>query len=201
MRMDEVKYWDGVASSITKDGAVRDNWLKRQFIGQFLLKCNWCGERVLEIGTGCGASAAMVGVACGRTWDYTGTELSPLFGSIARENFGLNVIQADVLSLPEGPFTRIIALDSLEHVRRDDREQGYRNIAERLAPGGLLLINMPCHRSSHDEDFDHGFDLVDLARLEAEGLRLSKYDRYQIAYGGGRRDYAFVGMVKPVAKA
>jgi SAM-dependent methyltransferase len=195
MRQSEAAYWDGVADAVIEGGGIRDNWLKRQLLGQFLLKCNWTSEKVLEIGVGCGASALMLQMACGNTWKYVGTDLSPKFVSMGKE-MGLNVVQADVLGLPEGQFTRIIALDSLEHVRPEDRFEGYKNIAARLVKGGLLFINMPYARSLHEDEFDHGIDLSDLVALEQAGLFLQKYDYYEIQYQNYRRGYAFAVMGK-----
>jgi SAM-dependent methyltransferase len=196
MRPAEADYWDKVAESTTEGEALYDNWLKRQVLSQFLFKCTWSGQKVLEIGVGNGVSAATLALACGRMWSYIGTDLSPKFAKSAKDRFRLNVVQADVLCLPEGEFTRILALDSLEHVRPEDRPQGYKEIAKRLAPGGLLFINMPRNRSLHEDEFDHGIDLSDLMMLEKEGLTLHKYDQYDIQYKNYRRDYAFAVMKK-----
>jgi SAM-dependent methyltransferase len=196
MRQTEVDYWDQVAEKTAPEpGMVYDNWLKRRVLAQLLLKCDWIKQKVLEIGVGNGVSACMLAMSCGRMWDYIGTDLSPKFMASA-ENFGLKMVQADVLSLPEGQFTRILALDSLEHVRPEDRPEGYRNIAERLSPQGLLFINMPKNMSLHEDEFDHGIDVSDVAMLEKCGLTLREYKQYDIQYGNYRRDYAFVVMTK-----
>ena len=196
MREGEQEYWDGVADQVVRpDGGIYDNWLKRRFIGQFLLKCEWTGQKVLEIGVGCGASAALLSFSCGNQWSYIGTDVSLKFAKAAGR-FGLKVIQADVLSLPEGEFTRIVALDSLEHVHPLDRDKGYEEIAKRLAKGGLLLINLPVDVSSHDEKFDHGIGLQDLLSLEEKGLILQKYERYSIHYEKYLRNYAFAVMTR-----
>jgi SAM-dependent methyltransferase len=195
MRATEVSYWDSVAEQTAGETSVYDNWLKRQLLGQFLLKCQWSGQKVLEIGVGNGVTAAMLALACGRAWEYIGTEMSPKFIK-AVEKFRLNVVHADVLSLPEGSFTRIIALDSLEHVRLEDRPAGYSAIAERLAPGGLLFINMPRNESRHIDEFDHGIGISDLAMLEERGLTLRKYDQYKISYPDHVREYAFAVLTK-----
>jgi SAM-dependent methyltransferase len=197
MRQTEIDYWDKVATDVWRPAkrGFLDNWLKRRIIAQFLLKSEWSGQKVLEIGVGCGATAALLALSCGRNWEYTGTDLSPKFIEAAG-NFNLKVVQADVLSLPPGPFTRIVALDSLEHVRPEDRPEGYANIAERLAPEGLLFINMPHDRSLHKDEFDHGIDLTDLALLEDVGLKLLKYELYQVQYDTYLRTYGFVVMGK-----
>ena len=196
MRQAEADYWDTVAEATTPDGAVYDNWLKRQMLAQFLLKCQWSGQKVLEIGVGNGVSAATLALSCGRMWEYIGTDLSPKFVTSASERFRLNVVQADVLSLPKGEFTRILALDSLEHVRLEDRPQGYKEIAGRLSKGGLMFINMPRNRSLHKDEFDHGISIRDLVMLEDEGLTLHEYKQYDIQYAKYRRDYAFAVLKK-----
>ena len=193
MRAREIEYWDAVAGKIAEKG-IRDNWIKRQFLAQFLFKCTWTGEKVLEIGVGCGVSAAMLATSCGMNWEYIGTELSPHFAKMAKEHFGLHVVQGDVLSLPEGKFTRIIALDSLEHVRQEEREQGYRNIADRMEPGALLFLNVPFERSLHEDEFDHGFGMIDFVKLCDSGMILKKYENYGIKYGNYARNYAFAVM-------
>jgi len=195
MREGEPAYWDSVAEKVSHRSGFYDNWSKRRLLGQWLLKCGWGNQKVLEIGVGAGATAALLALSCGNRWDYIGTDVSPKFIMIARQ-FGLNVIQADVLHLPEGEFTRILALDSLEHVHPDDREEGYKNVASRLAKDGLLFINMPHNRSLHDDQFDHGIELGDLVRLEGFGLRLHKYEYYEVAYLDCLRGYGFVVMTK-----
>lgn len=196
MREREIAYWEGIAEEVTEDGKIRDNFAKREVLMRFLSKVTWTGKRVLEIGVGAGVSAGALMVCCGGKWDYIGTDLSPKFAEAARKAFLLNVVQADVLSLPAGPFDRIMALDSLEHVRPEDRLSGYRAIAERLVDGGLLLINMPCNRSLHDDEFDHGFNLRDIADLEVAGLTLQKYELYEYYINGKQRLSAFVTMHK-----
>lgn|SRR5574341_72087 len=198
MRPTEVEYWDKIAEQVCRPGekGFYDNWLKRRIIGQFLLKSEWSGKKVLEIGVGCGATAALLALACGRNWEYIGTDLSPKFADAVKSIFNLKVVQADVLNLPDGKFDRIVALDSLEHVRPEDRPQGYRNIAERMADDGMLFINMPYNRSLHKEEFDHGIDLRDLAMLEDVGVKLCKYELYQVQYADYLRTYGFAVLGK-----
>jgi SAM-dependent methyltransferase len=198
MRQAEADYWDKVAEAVTVgQDAISDNWEKRQILAQYLLKCRWSGQRVLEIGVGHGVTAATLALSCGRMWQYIGTDLSLKFAESAKRMFKLHVVQADVLSLPAGSFTRILALDSLEHVRPEDRPDGYKAIAERLERGGLLFINLPITESKHEDEFDHGIGLQDLVMLEKSGLRLHKYDHYAIRYGPDHlREYAFAVLKK-----
>ena len=195
MREGEPAYWDGVAEKIDRGQGFYDNWSKRRILAQWLLKCSWGGQTVLEIGVGAGATATLLALSCGNRWDYIGTDVSPRFRDMAGR-FGLNVVEGDVLSLPNGEFTRILALDSLEHVHPDDREEGYRNIAARLAPQGLMFINMPHERSLHKDQFDHGIGLADIMRLSANGLRLRRYEYYEVAYANYLRGYGFAVMTK-----
>jgi SAM-dependent methyltransferase len=197
MRQTEIDYWDKVAKErCLSDGAINDNWLKRQAMMAFFAKYTWMHERVLEIGVGAGVSAAMLKIACGGMWSYIGTDLSPEFAKATWDQWRLKVVQADVLTLPEGSFTRVLALDSLEHVRPEDRAQGYDNIVSRMADGAIMFINIPPHRSLHDEEFDHGFDLRDLHELEARGLSLQKYDTYSCHYKSYSRRYAMAILSK-----
>ena len=196
MREGEPQYWDSVADKVApENGGFRDNWSKRRLLGQFLLKCSWSGQNVLEIGVGCAATAALLALSCGRMWKYIGTDVSTKFAELARR-FDLEIVQTDVLNLPQGEFTRILALDSLEHVHPSDREEGYKAIASRLAAGGLLFINMPLEGSLHEEAFDHGIGVSDIVHLESYGLRLQRYERYELVYLGQHRGYAFVVMTK-----
>ena len=196
MRPAESEYWDSIAAKVSPDeSGFRDNWSKRRLLGQFLLKCSWSGQRVLEIGVGCAATAALLALSCGRNWDYIGTDVSAKFIEVARR-FGFQVVQTDVLNLPEGKFTRILALDSLEHVHPDDRKAGYANIASRLVDGGLLFINMPLAESLHKDEFDHGIGVADIVRLESFGLYLNRYERYEMMSFGQYKAYAFVVMGK-----
>ena len=196
MRQSESEYWDGQAKSRFIDGAISDNWLKRMAMMSFFSKHSWLKHSVLEIGTGVGVSAGMLKIGCGGMWDYTGTDLSVEFCDAAYKAFRLKVVKGDVLSLPDGKFSRILALDSLEHVRPEDRSAGYDNIAERLEKGGLMFINIPLSESKHDGEFDHGFNLTDLHELEKRGLSLENYDTYVCHYAGSIRKYAMAVLTK-----
>ena len=196
MRPAEVEYWDKQAAGRFVGGAISDNWMKRQVMMAFFCKYNWLKQSVLEIGVGAGVSAAMLKISCGGLWKYIGTDVSPEFCKAAKEAWRLNVVQGDVLSLPEGKFSRILALDSLEHVRPEDRPKGYDNIADRLEENGALFINIPLTKSLHDEEFDYGFDLGDLKMLEERGLSLETYDTYVCHYVDEVRKYAMAILSK-----
>lgn len=197
MRPSEIDYWDRVAkSAYHADGSISDNWLKRQVMMGYFTKYTWLKERVLEIGTGAGLSAALLKISCGGLWSYIGTDMSTEFCETAHKLWKLKVVQGDVLNLPEGKFTRILALDSLEHVRPEDRPQGYDNISDRLEKGGVMFINIPLTESYHEGEFDHGFNLADLVELEKRGLVLRRYETYQCHYIDESRMYAMAVLSK-----
>lgn len=179
----EAEYWDRVAKDgRVHEGMVIDNIYKRQVIvGRLMLACEWSDQKVLEIGVGMGQAAATMRVVLLGRWKYTGTELSEEFLRAARDAYGLNMVRTDATNLPgnDGEYTRVMCLDSLEHVHPEDREDGYKEIARVTAKGGLLLINMPLAEDQfHEEEFDHPFGLDDLHRIEKQGFRMKSFERY-----------------------
>jgi len=192
----EVAYWDDQASRLVDEhGAVRENIWKRPHQIRRLLQYNWIEERVLEIGCGNGVVAGALSLAVLGRWSYIGTELSSKFRAAASAAFRLKTVEADVREIPGSGYTRIIALDSLEHVRPEHRSDGYDKIAEVAAPGALLFIHFSRSESHHDQEFDHPFGLKDLSMLEDRGFVLNSYERYSCAHPNvGEFDYAFVVM-------
>ncbi len=191
MRPEEVAYWDKVAEGR------KDNVWKRRAIAERIFKHTWVQERVLEIGAGFATIAAAIKVVHVGNLKYIGTDVSSIFCKKTKEMLQLNMVQADVLSLPtvEGGFTRVLALDSLEHVRPDDREAGYKAIGERLADNALMLINMPLNPSLHDEQFDHPFDFSDITALcNLADLEMTKYEKYGVDVPMGRLYYGWVEL-------
>ena len=193
----EIEYWDGVAAKlVNEDRVIRDNVWKRPEEIKRLLKYNWLGENVLEIGVGNGMIAGALQLILQGHWDYIGTELSPNFRKTSQAMFQLEVVSADVLELPVGEYTRIIALDSLEHVRPEHRVEGYAKIASVAAKDALLFIHFSRSTSYHDKEFDHPFGLADIAALEAVSFTLNKYERYTCVLPEENLDYVFVVMQK-----
>jgi ubiquinone/menaquinone biosynthesis C-methylase UbiE len=181
MRQTEVDYWETMATQrIFADGGILDNPVKRVPMLKHMLAYSWAGHKVLEIGIGAGLTAAALYFLTAGTMKYLGTDLSKAFCDNAAR-FGLNAVQADVTKLPgkDGEYTRIVALDSLEHVRPEDREAGYREIERVMAQDGRLFINIPLSESNHVTEFDHGFGLSDLLALEKVGLKLEQYNHYK----------------------
>lgn len=182
-RPEESGYWDSEARQTFRGGKLHDNTWKREKIVHRLLKDSWIDETVLEIGIGSGVAASVLSLLGLNPRRYIATDVSEVFVSHAKEVLELKAIQADLLHLPrcEGGFTRVIALDSLEHVRPEDRMTGFKDLGGILAPHARIYINMPLSETRHDLKFDHPFGLEDLALLEINaGVRLESYERYSV---------------------
>jgi methyltransferase family protein len=192
----EIEYWEGISTKAFTETSFFDNVWKRPHQIRKLLKYDWFKQKVLEIGVGNGLVAGAVQVAIEGHWEYKGTELSPNFRHWANKLFHLDVVQADVRELPGEGYTRIIALDSLEHVRPDHRKEGYSRISKVAAPGCLLFIHLSKEVSFHDKEFDHPFGLKDFVELEEVGFNMLSYESYICDYPSGQLDYAFVVMNK-----
>ena len=191
MRPAECAYWDKESTNN------RDNVWKRKVIAHKILEHEWVNHRVLEIGVGMATIAAALKVIHIGNMKYIGTDVSANYCKKAIESFALNVVQADVLSLPkvDGGFTRVIALDSLEHVRPEDREEGYKAIGERMSDDALMLINMPLNVSYHEPEFDHPFDFEDITALcNLADLEMTKYEKYGVDVPDGRLYYGWVEL-------
>lgn len=193
----EVEYWHDVSKSLV-DGnqLLKDNIWKRPEQIHRLLKYPWIDKRVLEIGVGTAVIAGCMKHVLLGNWQYVGTELGKGFREHAKALYDLDVLEADVRELPDGQFERIIALDSLEHVRPEHREAGYRRMAYVAAPGCLLFIHYSRSVSLHEKEFDHPFGLGDLMALEKVGFVLNSYERYPCLVKGKTLDYVFLVMQK-----
>lgn len=193
----EAEYWERVSNAvICPDGIKADNLWKRRHQVSRLLRHTWLEEKVLEIGVGNGVVAGTINVTVQGMWSYLGTELAENFRKSVASIFQLPTVAADVREIPGGGYTRIIALDSLEHVRPEHREEGYARIASVAAKDCLLFIHYSHSESHHDKEFDHAFGLEDLARLEAHGFKLRSFERYVCAHPNGPLDYVFAVMQK-----
>lgn len=191
----EVEYWEKRSQMVVNEnGLIADNVYKRPLQLRRLLDYNWINEKVLEIGTGNGVIAGALQTVVEGHWSYLGAELAPGFRQAARAMFQLDTVAADVREIPGHGYTRIIAFDSLEHVRPGHRAEGYARIASVAAPGALLFIHLSRSPSYHDKEFDHPFGLADLTALETAGFVLARYERYICRHPNGNLDYAFVVM-------
>ncbi len=106
----------------------------------------WCGQKVLEIGSGTGNLTKRL-VPRGA---YIASDINPLYlqslRSLTSDRPYLDVTLTDVTrgeSFPriEGGFDTVICLNVVEHV--DDDLGALRNIREVLAPGGRAIILVP----------------------------------------------------------
>ena len=187
MRQRESEYWDNEAQTRIL-GGLSDNIWKRQHIISRLLNCDLIGQSVLEIGIGTGTAFAAIKVGLLGQFDYIGTDVSPIFCEEVAKQFHLRTCNTDVTALPEieGGFTRIVALDSLEHVRPEDRPGGYREISRVMAEHGSILINMPVEETLHNREFDHEIGINDIAEMsEITGCSVRKYEPYEATMKNG----------------
>lgn len=183
MRAEESKYWDHVAVDVKMrgPGGLSDNIRKRCIIvSQILAHCP-VDARVLEIGMGQALGAATVNLVTLGNFRYIGTDVSEEFCKWVFRRWKLSVAHTDILKLPDGPFDMVWAFDSLEHVRPEDRESGYREINRVMAERGVILLNIPCDKSEHEEEFDWGYGREDAEALaRVVGGRISVWEPYTI---------------------
>jgi SAM-dependent methyltransferase len=183
VREDEIQYWDYVANSRSENNYISDNLWKRQAIIHRIFSMNWYKKRILEIGVGFGTIAHIINISCLGKLKYIGTDVSPVYCAKAKYIFNVDLINTDILNLPtiEGGFDRVIALDSLEHVRPEDREQGYKNIGDVMSENATMIINIPLNKSEHVDDFDFPFGIIDINILcSLTGMYLESYEDYGV---------------------
>jgi SAM-dependent methyltransferase len=138
-------------------------------------------SRILEVGCGTGANIAML--------RHFGSVEAIEFDSFARDHVRAAMkIEVARGSLPDDlpyadrKFDLICLFDVLEHVERD--QQALRNLHERLAPKGLLVITVPAYQwlySSHDVQHHHyrRYTALQLRTLaKAAGLRPARVGYY-----------------------
>lgn len=105
--------------------------------------------RVLDAGCGTGGFLAKVR---GRA---VGIDFSPIALSFAARRGLARLARADVARLPfaEASFDAVVSLDVLYHQAVGDDAAAVKECARVLAPGGILVLNLPAHpelRSAHD---------------------------------------------------
>jgi SAM-dependent methyltransferase len=188
MRATENKYWDDVAlTRLGKPGNLQDNVVKRCAIVSRLLAHRPVGARVLEIGCGQAMAAAITNLVTLANFHYVGTDVSRIFCEFVTERWTLKTVHTDILNLPPAPFDEsgkydmVWAFDTLEHVRPEDREQGYQNINNVLDEHGLILLNVPRDECHHEPEFDHGQDDADILNLaRITGTQVVKWEPYHL---------------------
>jgi len=108
------------------------------------------GARILEIGCGTGHNLAMLG----RFGTVDAVEMDDAARAVASERLGRPALMATLPALEgveRGAYDLVALLDVLEHV--DEDHASLASIAERLRPGGRILLTVPAHPwmwSAHD---------------------------------------------------
>ncbi|MDZ7734142.1 MAG: class I SAM-dependent methyltransferase [Acidimicrobiia bacterium] len=113
-------------------------WLRYDLVHRHLeRRRGW--SSVLEVGAGMGA----VGVRLAASAAYTGVEPDEASRAVATARVGSSgIVLADMAEVPAGRrFDVVCALEVLEHIE-DDRD-ALQQWADRLAPGGELVISVP----------------------------------------------------------
>jgi SAM-dependent methyltransferase len=98
------------------------------------------GRRLLDLGCWVGY---LLAEARDRGWDVLGVEPSAFAAAHARDTFGLEVVEDDLLTaeLPAGAFDAIVLGDVIEHLT--DPLAALERIRPLLAPGGVLFLTVP----------------------------------------------------------
>jgi SAM-dependent methyltransferase len=108
------------------------------------------GARILEIGCGTGHNLAMLS----RFGTVDAVEMDEAARAVASERLGRPALMATLPALEgiaRGAYDLVALLDVLEHVAED--RASLVSIAERLKPGGRILLTVPAHPwmwSAHD---------------------------------------------------
>ena len=111
--------------------------------------------RILEIGCGTGHNLEMLR----RFGRVDGIEIDPAARAVAAKRLGHAIGDAplpDLTGVPERAYDMVAVLDVIEHV--DEDVASLRSIAQRLKPGGKILITVPAFPwmwSAHDEVNHH----------------------------------------------
>lgn len=187
--MTKEQYWDKIFTSR------RENILKRQHITRKVFGMDIIDKNVLEIGCGLALTAAAVTVAICGYWKYSATEVSKVAIDKVRMDFGFNVKQSDITSIPyqDSCFDMIFAFDTLEHIEPEARQKGYEEINRVLKPFATIAINMPLSESAHDVDFDFPFSIKDVIQLfDTCGMGMQTYEEYACMFGATVKRYAWI---------
>ena len=181
MRDSESNYWDKEANGrLSGNGSISDNIWKRQYLVANLLNAGMIDQRILEIGIGTATAIGAIQLAILGKFKYIGTDVSKKFVEHGKK-WDLDVRHTDILNLPDinGGFTRVICLDTLEHVKPEDRQAGYQEINRVLAKHSKILLNVPVEETRHNLEFDHHFDIIDILQLaQTCNMSLKKYNPY-----------------------
>jgi SAM-dependent methyltransferase len=121
-------------------------WLRWDVVSRLLPAAPPEGLDVLEVGCGQGGFGARLA----RRYRYVGVEPDPSSCAVARARLAAaggtgEVRQGDLGALgPDERFDVVCAFEVIEHI--DDDEQALRAWADRLRPGGRLLLSTPAYQ-------------------------------------------------------
>lgn len=176
-------YWDNVAEKMSKDGILRDNWIKRRGLVRNLLGYDMTNANILEIGCGFALTATMLNVIYGGHFKYVGTDISAKFCDLATKNTRLKTVHAWPNDLPfeDMKFNCLFAFDILEHIPKHERPAIWQELNRVLKHDAFIFINdpHPDNPCGHSEEVEHGFNEVDLldmvVALNAEIIEHTTY--------------------------
>jgi SAM-dependent methyltransferase len=98
------------------------------------------GRRLLDLGCWVGY---LLAEARDRGWEVLGVEPSAFAAAHARDVFGLDIVEEDLLTarLPEGAFDAVVLGDVIEHLTHP--LAALERIGGLLAPGGVIFLTAP----------------------------------------------------------
>jgi SAM-dependent methyltransferase len=167
--------------------------------------------RVLELGAGTGRlTAAFLAAGC----QVTAVERDPVMLARLRALLGsrVEVIEADVTDLPDGPAVGLVALPAgllNELATLDDRRAALAGAARRCRPDGVValqllspwwLVRLPPRSSGwlHPADGSPAIEVsIEADDLERWAARRQATLRYRFADGPVLRDHLDAGIVTP----
>jgi ubiquinone/menaquinone biosynthesis C-methylase UbiE len=193
---DDADYWNFVASNCSNGKQISGNWDKyREFAKILLGRFDFADKTVAEIGCGTGIIANFVRCCYPTSVHYFGTDISENMVSIAKHFFGhnVNLASSDRLPFEDSSVDFVWALDVLEHIPTDKKEDTYREMGRVLKPGGFIVINNPLSASKHELAFEYGFDQDDLAEM----LSMSGTLLYYVKMYQAKNLYQFISAIKP----
>ena len=199
MQLDVQDYWNKVERAVRSSGKghhIVDNFDKRRVLVEALLKYPLQDAKIVELGTGLGLTAHVLGLTNGRL-AYTGVDISQTFADAAKKHFGLSVVVKDVtdgLPFADGVANALFAFDVLEHIAPEHREKLWGEIDRILdKKERIIFINNPLDESGHNEKYDFGLDETDIAKLAvATGTRIVEVKILQPE----NRHYQFIVLAK-----
>ncbi|MFT3894641.1 MAG: class I SAM-dependent methyltransferase [Anaerolineales bacterium] len=116
----------------------------------------WYNEKYLPLLKGCKRDAPLLDLGCGQGFmlkylqsagftNLTGVDISGEQVAVAKAN-GFNAIEADVftyLKENEGQYEVIVAIDIIEHFKKEELFELLNLVYRALKPGGLFIIQTP----------------------------------------------------------